>query len=106
MLVDPETFHITAVLDFEFTNVMPAPLSARMRESWISGRFWFDLAASKSFELDAIYWAALHDGGTGIDELLNDGSRAELEPFIEKKMKQLRAYKDECNARFSKKVDE
>lgn len=164
MLVDPGTFQITAVLDFEFTNVMPAqftydppwwlllsgpeawldrgamgefqdlykprmeqfltaleqvegtsvqrgqrptepPLSARMRESWSSRRFWFDFAARKSFELDAIYWAMLHDGGTGI-KLLNKGARAEIEPFVEKKMKQLKAYKEECDARFSKKADE
>lgn len=160
MLVDPATLQITAVLDFEFTNVMPAQfthdppwwlllsgpevwldhgsleefmdlykprmeqflraleqvesmsvsgaqqlaeprLSTRMRDSWKSGHFWFDLAARKSFELDAIYWAALHDGGTGID-LLDDAARADMEPFIEKKMEQLKAYKEECNARFSR----
>ncbi|EEU37264.1 uncharacterized protein NECHADRAFT_37089 [Fusarium vanettenii 77-13-4] len=159
MLVDPETFQITAVLDFEFTNAMPAQftydppwwlllsgpevwldrgsieefrnlyeprmkqflqalelveetsvpggqklteprLSARMLESWRSGRFWFDYAARKSFELDAIYWTALHDGDTGA-ELLDDESRAEMEQFIEKKMEQLRVYKEEVTARFS-----
>ncbi|KAJ4177528.1 hypothetical protein NW759_017424 [Fusarium solani] len=159
MLVHPETFQITAVLDFEFTNAMPAQftydppwwlllsgpevwldrgsveefrdryeprmeqflqalelvedrsvsggqqlteprLSTRMRDSWRSGRFWFDYAARKSFELDAIYWAALHDGDTGID-LLDNEARAEMEPFIEKKMEQLRAYKKEVTARFS-----
>ncbi|OAR00278.1 hypothetical protein LLEC1_06100 [Akanthomyces lecanii] len=162
VLVDPDTFQITAVLDFEFTNVMPAqftydppwwlllsgpeawldrgaveefqdlykprmeqflraleqfegtsvqrgqrpaepPLSARMRESWSSGRFWFDLAARKSFELDAIYWAVLHDGGSGI-ELLDEDARAEMEPFVENKMKQLKAYKEECTSRFSKEA--
>lgn len=159
MLVDPETFQITAVLDFEFTNAMPAQftydppwwlllsgpevwldrgsieefrslyeprmeqflqalklveetsvsegqqltgprLSARMLESWRSGRFWFDYATRKSFELDAIYWATLHDGNTGV-ELLDDEARAEMEPFIEKKMEQLRVYKEEVTARFS-----
>lgn len=75
-------------------------LSTRMRDSWRSGRFWFDYAARKSFELDAIYWAALHDGGTGL-ELLDDEARVEMGPFIEKKMEQLRAYNDECTARFS-----
>lgn len=157
MLIDPETLQITAVLDFEFTNAMPAQftydppwwlllsgpeawldrgsmeefrdlyerrmqqflqalelvegmpggqklpeprLSARMRDSWNSGRFWFNYAARKSFELDAIYWAALHDGGTGI-ELLDGEARAEMEPFIEQKMQQLRAYKEECAALFS-----
>lgn len=159
MLVHPETLQITAVLDFEFTNAMPAQftydppwwlllsgpevwldrgsleefrdcyeprmeqflqalelaesmsvsrgkqlaeprLSTRMRDSWRSGRFWFDYAARKSFELDAVYWAALHDGGTGI-ELLDDGARAEMEAFVGKKMEQLKSYKEECAARFS-----
>ncbi|KAK0111529.1 hypothetical protein ONS95_001883 [Cadophora gregata] len=158
MLVNPETLHITAVLDFEFTNTMPAqfaydppwwlllsgpemwldrcsidefltcyeprmeqflralerveedsvlrkqasvlPLSSRMRESWKSGRFWFNYATRKSFEVDAIYWAALHGGG-GV-ELLDEKARSELELFTQKKMEQLMAYKEECTARFSK----
>jgi hypothetical protein len=158
MLVHPETLQITAVLDFEFTNAMPAEftydppwwlllsgpevwldrgsmeefrnlyeprmeqflrvlelaegmsvpgdqqlteprLSTRMRDSWKSGRFWFDYAARKSFELDAIYCAALHDESTCIESL--DQVRAEMEPFIEKKMGQLKAYKEECTTRFS-----
>lgn len=149
MLVHPETLQITAVLDFEFTNAMPAQftydppwwlllsppevwldrgsmeefqdlyeprmeqflrmlelvegteprLSTCMRDSWKSGRFWFDYAARKSFELDVIYWAALHDGGTGI-ELLDDQARSEMELLVEKKMKQLEAYKEECTTRF------
>ncbi|KAK4073570.1 hypothetical protein Purlil1_13012 [Purpureocillium lilacinum] len=159
MLIDPKTLKITAVLDLEFTNAMPAqftydppwwlllsgpeawldrdcmtefrdcyeprmeqflcaleeeekvlgsgnqefaapPLSSLMRESWRSGRFWFDYAARKSFELDAIYWAALHKSSGGI-ELLEDKAHAELGPFVEKKMEQLRLYKEECASRFS-----
>ncbi|POR32977.1 Uncharacterized protein TPAR_06806 [Tolypocladium paradoxum] len=159
ILVHPETLQITAVLDFEFTNAMPAQftydppwwlllsgpevwvdrgaieefraryeprmeqflraleqvenvsafrrkqptwprLSTRMRDSWRSGRFWFDYAARKSFDLDAIYWAALHDGSTGV-ELLDEQVRAEIEPFTQTKMEQLKAYKEECTARFS-----
>ncbi|KAF9776110.1 hypothetical protein IL306_005753, partial [Fusarium sp. DS 682] len=130
-------FQITALLDFEFTNAMPAQftydllsgpkvwldcssieefrdqyeprmeqflqalelvedksisgeqqltqlrLSTRMRDSWRSGRFWFDYAARKGFELDAVYWAALHNGGIGV-ELLDDKARGEIESFIEK----------------------
>lgn len=50
--------------------------------------------------MDTIYWAALYDEGTGI-KLLDDMARIELELFIEKKMAQLKAYKEECTVRFS-----
>ncbi|KAH7317227.1 hypothetical protein BKA65DRAFT_515597 [Rhexocercosporidium sp. MPI-PUGE-AT-0058] len=160
MLVNPETLCITALLDFEFTNTMPAQftydppwwlllsgpemwldrcsmeeflacyeprmeqflralermeeesafkkrpsgpsLSTRMRDPWRTGRFWFNYAARKSFEVDVIYWAALHDDGAGV-ELLDDKARAEMELLTEKKMEQLKAYKEECTARFSLK---
>lgn len=159
MLIDPETLRITAVLDLEFTNTMPAEftydppwwlllsgpevwlerctmeelmtlyeprmaqflqalerveidmasegkqpggpsLSARMRDSWRTGRFWFDYAAKKSFDVDIIVWTALHHGDEGV-ELLDEKARAELEPFTQTKMKQLKAYMEECAARFS-----
>jgi hypothetical protein len=158
MLVHPETLQITAVLDWEFTNAMPAQFSydppwwlllsgpetwldrgcmeefrdlyeprmeqflqaldlvegllapeqqsstevrlcARMRDSWKSGRFWFNYAARKSFDMDVVYWAALHEEGTGIDDL-DEKARAELEPFIGEKMAQLKEYKQECAALF------
>lgn len=156
MLVNPETLQITAVLDFEFTNSMPAqfaydppwwlllsgpetwldrcalqeflalyeprmeqflralefveaesligkqsrapPLSARMRESWRTRRFWFDYAARKSFEVDSIYWATLHDDSATV---LDDQAHAEMESFTQKKMEQLKAYEEECSALFS-----
>ncbi|KAL9114568.1 MAG: hypothetical protein Q9187_007447 [Circinaria calcarea] len=159
MLADPTTFQITAVLDFEFTNAMPAQfaydppwwllllgpdmwlehhtmeefvtsyeprmeqflralerveaklgskgkqtggprLSARMRDSWRTGCFWFDYGIRKSFDIDAVYWAALHDGRTGVD-LLDDKARAQMESTIELKMEQLKAYKEQCATRFS-----
>lgn len=158
MLVDPETLQITAVLDLEYTNAMPAQftydppwwlllsgpdvwldrgsveefqslyeprmeqflraleevenvsmsggrqsteprLSTRMRESWTEGRFWFNYAARKSFELDAVYWAQLHDGGASAD-LFEASVRAEMQQFSKTKMEQLKAYKEECIARF------
>ncbi|KAI9745903.1 MAG: hypothetical protein M1818_000584 [Claussenomyces sp. TS43310] len=81
------------------------PLSTRMRDPWKTRRFWFDYAARKSFEVDAVYWAALHDGGASSD-LLDDEARAEMESFTQTKMEQLRAYEKECTARFSKKGSE
>jgi hypothetical protein len=74
-----------------------------MRDSWSIGRFWFDYAARKSFDVDTIYWAALHHGGTGV-ELLDDKVRAEMESFMQTKMGQLKAYKEECSARFSSEI--
>jgi hypothetical protein len=162
MLIDPETLRITAILDFEFTNAMPAEftydppwwlllsgpemwlercameefltlyeprmeqflqaleqveiemasevkqpggpsLSTRMRDSWRTGRFWFDYAARKSFDVDIIYWAALHNDGAGV-ELLDDKTRSEMESFTQIKMEQLKAYKEECTARFSSEM--
>lgn len=159
MLIDLETLRITAILDFEFTNAIPAEftydspwwlllsgpevwlercaieefltlykprieqflrslerveieialevkqpggpsLSTRMRDSWRTGRFWFDYAARKSFEVDIVYWATLHKDGAGV-EWLDDKARAEMEPFTQIKMEQLKAYKEECTARFS-----
>jgi hypothetical protein len=159
MLVNPETLQITAVLDLEFTNAMPAQFaydppwwlllsgpdlwldrgsveefktlyeprmeqfiraleevenmpgsggkqpigphpSARMRTSWTDGRFWFNYAARKSFELDAVYWAQLRGGDTSADSL-EENLRAEMQHFSKTKMEQLKAYKEECSARFS-----
>ncbi|XRM38326.1 hypothetical protein ABZX51_001756 [Aspergillus tubingensis] len=75
-------------------------LSARMRESWSIGRFWFDYAARKSFDVDVVYWDTLHSAGTGIEEL-DEEARVELESFRWLKMEQLKAYKEECSVRFS-----
>ncbi|WEW60250.1 hypothetical protein PRK78_005735 [Emydomyces testavorans] len=158
MLIDPETLQITAVLDFEYTNVMPAQfaydppwwllllgpdmwleryslegflsryeprmeqflqamerieakleskppsgprLSTRMRDSWRSKHFWFNYGIRKSLDIDAVYWATLHDDAFGV-ESLDDKARAEMESMKELKMEQLKAYKEECTARFSK----
>ncbi|KAH4220692.1 hypothetical protein HBI24_152420 [Parastagonospora nodorum] len=159
MLADPETLRITAVLDFEFANSMPAqfaydppwwllllgpdmwlehhsmeefvtryvprmqqflrvleqvemrttseevqndpPLSVLMRDSWDSGRFWFDYGIRKSFDVDAVYWAALHkDGHDELDEL-DDKTKEEMEKLVDMKMDQLKAYDAECKIRFS-----
>ncbi|OAA33341.1 Protein kinase-like domain protein [Moelleriella libera RCEF 2490] len=73
-------------------------LSARMRESWTEKRFWFNYAARKSFELDVVYWAQLHDGST--DSSVEEDLRAEMQHFSKTKMEQLEAYKAECRVRF------
>jgi hypothetical protein len=156
MLADPDTLCITAVLDWEFTNAMPAQftydppwwllllgpdmwfenrsmeefmtryvprleqflralvrveaktddggsqsamsLSARMRDSWATGRFWFDYGIRKSFDIDAVYWAALHQDG---DDVLDDETRKEMEKLVYMKLYQLKAYDAECKVRFS-----
>ena len=159
MLVDPETLQITAVLDLEYTNTMPAQfsydppwwllllgpdmwlehrtmeeftatyeprmeqfiralervetklrlkgkqcdvpyLSTRMRESWKTKRFWFNYGIRKSFDVDAIYWAVLQNGTSGVDFLGNE-ARSEMESIKQMKMEQLKAYKEECVDRFS-----
>ncbi|KAH6880136.1 phosphotransferase enzyme family protein-like protein [Thelonectria olida] len=153
MLADPETLKITAVLDFEFTNAMPAQytydvpswlllaaphtwlerndkagfekrfvpqmelflgemdrcearnpssggeekgMAARMRESWDSGRFWFNYAMRTSVDADAVYWKALVGGTRG--EVADE---EEMEEFIGAKMKQFEEYEKERNGRDS-----
>lgn len=155
MLADPETLRITAVLDWEFTNAMPAQfahdppwwllllgpdmwlekhsmegfmtryqprleqflralqkvedktnaedkrgpsLSERMRESWETKRFWFDYGIRKSFDVDAVYWNALHEEGNVV---LDDELKAQMRSVVDIKMEQLKAYDAECQARFS-----
>lgn len=75
-------------------------LSTLMRDSRRTRRFWFDYAARKGFDVDTIFWTALHNDGAGI-ELLDDELRAEMEPFTRVKMEQLKASKEDCAARFS-----
>ncbi|EQL01289.1 hypothetical protein G6O67_004499 [Ophiocordyceps sinensis] len=157
MLIDPDTLRITAFLDFEFTNSMPAQfthdppwwlllrgprvwldrdnmgeflvryvprmeqflraldrvedrwavtrsdgqaevprLSDRMRDSWRTGRFWFNYAARTCLDMDQVYWHALHDQADG-DGLgfLDEATRAELEQLVPLKMEQRQAYEQE-----------
>ena len=150
MLIDPDTLRITAVIDFEFTNAMPAQysqdvpcwlllrhpeswvrdemkdeflrlfeprkeqfiravqrversradksdeplLSARMQESWDSGRFWFNLATRCSFDLDDVYWHVLHTEGMG-EAMLSDSILGDKTAFIERKVRQGDEYFDE-----------
>lgn len=159
MLADPKTMRITAVLDLEFTNVMPAQfaydvpwwlllgqpgilvsegkqefldlfiprkdqfihamervearsllpageprLSARMRDSWDSERFWFNLASRSSFDVDEIFWKILHKEGLG-ETILDTATLAEKEAFLKRKNDQFQIYWTEKknDVRFTKK---
>ncbi|KAK7914035.1 hypothetical protein PG985_011738 [Apiospora marii] len=159
MLVDPDTMRITAVLDLEFTNALPAQyaydvpwwlilrnpavfvgeegkqqlldlfeprkeqyirameraeakfpqlvpaeeprLSARVRDSWDSGRFWFNLSMRSSFDADEVYWNFLYREGRG-EAMLDQATLAAKEEFLRKKKSQFDAYYEEkrADARF------
>lgn len=71
------------------------PLSSLMRESWLTKRFRFNYAARKPFDVDVLFNNCLNDGDASV-ESLDEEVRAGLEPFIEAKMQQLRAYDEDC----------
>lgn len=76
-------------------------LSAQIRDSWVSGRFWFNYASRTCLDIDDIYWHALHDQaeGDGV-ELLDEITRADIELLVRLKMEQRKAYEEECAIRF------
>lgn len=144
ILADPSTWQITAVLDLEFTNAMPAQytydvpswlllrgppvglypemdefealftrrmeqflaavqraeaaspdsqypsLSAKMRESWDTKRFWFNLAMRNPLDAEAIYEYNL-GGAMVLDQSLS----SEIKLFVARKLTQLEDYKRE-----------
>lgn len=77
-------------------------LSAYMRESWQTGRFWLDYAARKSWAFDTIYWKYLDETFFGTREqdipkkdlwrarvhLLSEEERAAMEPLVQTKMEE------------------
>jgi len=83
---------------------LSAPLSAYMRESWETGRFWLGYAARKSWAFDAVFWTYLDERffderGQGIvDEdlwktrlhLLSFEEQQAMEPFVRRKMDESR----------------
>jgi aminoglycoside phosphotransferase (APT) family kinase protein len=75
---------------------LEAQLSTQMRESWKSGRFWFDYGIRKSLDVDDIYWSALHREG---DDVLDEEQQRKLEELVEMKMEDLQAYDKECKER-------
>jgi hypothetical protein len=48
-----------------------------------------------SLDVDAVYWNVLHEDGADV-ELLDEETRAQMEPFTQIKMKQLKAYREQC----------
>ncbi|KAG9205164.1 hypothetical protein G6514_008741 [Epicoccum nigrum] len=72
------------------------PLSRLMRESWDTKRFWFTYAARKPFDVEVFFDEFLNERNAGIGSLDED-AREGLKSFVEMKMKQLRAYDDECS---------
>ncbi|KAL2020614.1 hypothetical protein VTK56DRAFT_8104 [Thermocarpiscus australiensis] len=86
---------------------LPAPLSAYMRESWETGRFWLNYGARKSWAFDVAYWKFLDErffGDRGKDirkddlwktrvHLLTDQEREAMEPFVAWKMSETKERK-------------
>jgi hypothetical protein len=70
-------------------------LSSLMRESWVTKRFWFNYAIRKPFDVEVLFDNCLKEGDAGV-ELLDEQTRAGLEPFVEMKMEQLKAHDKEC----------
>lgn len=80
------------------------PLSAHMRESWETGRFWLNYAARKSWAFDAVFWIFLDERFFGprdpevLDKnlwktrlhLLSDEQQEMMEPFVKRKMDESR----------------
>ncbi|KAH8201105.1 hypothetical protein TruAng_004732 [Truncatella angustata] len=77
-------------------------LSAYMRESWETGRFWLNYAARRSWAFDTIYWKYLdekffgeREGDIPMEELwktrvhlLSEEERAAMEPLVQIKMEE------------------
>lgn len=77
-------------------------LSARMRDSWDTGHFWFNYAAKRSMDIDVVYWGMLHKDHSDWG-MLDEKTRGEMEAVVEMKMRQLQAYREEKqnDARFA-----
>jgi hypothetical protein len=77
-------------------------LSAYMRDSWQTGRFWLNYAARRSWAFDTIYWKYLDERFFGKREddiptdqlwkarlhLLSEEERTAMEPLIQTKMEE------------------
>ena len=82
------------------TDSLPFKLSAYMRESWASGRFWLNYAARKSWAFDTIFWRYLDEKFFGLRDkefqehelwrtridLLGEEEKGKMELFVQRKM--------------------
>ncbi|KAH9223241.1 hypothetical protein DL95DRAFT_431848 [Leptodontidium sp. 2 PMI_412] len=82
-------------------------LSAYMRESWETGRFWLTYAARKSWAFDTVFWNYLDERFFGRREghveknelwktrehLLTENARNGMEPFVERKIEEMKERK-------------
>lgn len=80
------------------------PLSAHMKDSWETGRFWLNYAARKSWAFDAVFWTFLDErffgprGPEVLDKdlwkarvhLLSPEQQEMMEPFVIQKMDESR----------------
>ncbi|KAK7711971.1 hypothetical protein SLS64_005242 [Diaporthe eres] len=80
------------------------PLSAHMRESWETGRFWLNYAARKSWAFDAVFWTFLDERFFGSRDpetlgkdlwqtrlhLLRQEEQQIMEVFVKRKMDESR----------------
>jgi hypothetical protein len=62
-----------------------------MHDSWLNGDFWFNYAATKSLDVDAMFYIQLDQanfGGNGGIDLLDDDVLACIESFTQMEMEQ------------------
>lgn len=78
-----------------------------MRESWSTGRFWFNYAARTCLDKNDIYRHAIRVLDAKDDlGLLEEVPEAELEPLIQMKMEQRTVYEEEWASRLAEEESE
>ena len=107
-MTGPLTFNmnvLATVAGYPVDHFHDLPLSARMRGSWKTRRFWLNYASRRSLDVDAVYWATLHDSEDPYGlSLLDSATRENLAPLMQETMEQLNADKAEYATRFIPKA--
>ncbi|CAG7554594.1 unnamed protein product [Fusarium equiseti] len=95
---------LLAMKDAETEGSSPFKFSTYMRESWVSGRFWLNYAARKSWAFDTIFWKFLDDRffgprqadvsdgrywATRVD-LLEENEKRNMEILVRRKMDEMK----------------